>query len=1126
MKRSTRVLLSSLASLMLANTAFASPTKAELDAHKKIVGYFPEWGVYSAHNNYAPSDTPFDKLTHINYAFARIIDGKVAIFDDWAATGITFGEAWDSEYKGNLGQFKKFKKTFPDTSVLISVGGWTQSAGFHDAALTEANRKIFADSCVDFIRQWDFDGVDIDWEFPTQQREPDLIDNANDTGTPKADAGEKQTFTLLLKAIREALDKAGEEDGKYYQLTAAVGASVTTINNVETDKYHQYLDFINIMSYDMHGAWEKVTNHQSALFSNPNIPDPYALTIDNAVRLMKEAGVPSEKIVIGSPYYSRGWKGVKNDGNMAAYPGLNATATGGANGIWDGGRAAGVNPYYHIKANMETSSDFVKYRDEFSKVPYLYSESKGEMYTYEDEVSIGVKAEYVNDNSLGGVIFWELSADYPSKGSTLTNVLFDKVLHGVHPRYANEELTHTSSSSANSSSNSSSSISSSASSISSDASSSTSSTITIDGIALWSASDIYVEGDKVYYNDKVYVAKWWNKGNSPNPSNANPWREDGITTSSSSSQEVSSASSSSLSSIETSSSSSEQASSASSDTDSNVVAFDRNTIYVKGDYVSFEGAIYMAKWWTKGEAPLEKEWGPWQWVESIEIQPPVQSSSSSSSSLTPPPASSSSSSNVSVIPPVSSSSSSLASSVNNSGDTYDGTKIYVAGDRVIYNGVEYEAQWWNQGEAPQDKLYTAWKKIGTAIISSSSSSANSSVTLSSSSSTLSSASSQASSSSAPSAGAYQMSRSELEAKESTLTSFDLMAKVKDSIRTIDNVEVEKIQALRGANPSNVRRVESIISEADWEYIFAKRSPEYTYENFLKAVGKFPAFCGDYSDGRDAEQICRTSLATMFAHFTQETGGHTSHWEVEEWRQGLVHVREMGWNEEMRGGYNGECNPAVWQGQTWPCGTFDNGDFKSYFGRGAKQLSYNYNYGPFSEAMTGSVRTLLDNPELVADTWYNLASAVFFFTYPQPPKPSMLHVIDGTWQPNSEDIANGLTKGFGVTTQIINGGVECGGSVEVQQSVNRIDYYRNFAAYLNVTIADSEVLGCKGMKQFSTGGNGALEIYWEQDWGYDASKPEGKAYACKLVGYQTPYSAFKAGDYAKCVDAHFDIEITE
>ena len=203
----------------------------------------------------------------------------------------------------------------------------------------------------------------------------------------------------------------------------------------------------------------------------------------------------------------------------------------------------------------------------------------------------------------------------------------------------------------------------------------------------------------------------------------------------------------------------------------------------------------------------------------------------------------------------------------------------------------------------------------------------------------------------------------LQAVELALTSTELMSQVKASIATRDNQIVEQIHAGNSTNPSNVQRVESILSSADWDYIFPKRAVEYSYENFLKATGKFPAFCGDYNDGRDADAICRKSLATMFAHFTQETGGHTAHWDVEQWRQGLVHVREMGWNEDMRGGYNGECLASSWQGQTWPCGTFEDGEFKSYFGRGAKQLSYNYNYGPFSEAMFGDVRVLLDNPKL-------------------------------------------------------------------------------------------------------------------------------------------------------------------
>jgi len=202
----------------------------------------------------------------------------------------------------------------------------------------------------------------------------------------------------------------------------------------------------------------------------------------------------------------------------------------------------------------------------------------------------------------------------------------------------------------------------------------------------------------------------------------------------------------------------------------------------------------------------------------------------------------------------------------------------------------------------------------------------------------------------------------------------------------------------------------------------------------------------------------------------------------------------------------------------------NGTWKKYYGRGAKQLSYNYNYGPFSDAMYGTVRTLLDKPELVSDTWLNLASAVFFFVYPQPPKPSMLHVIDGTWQPNAADTQAGISAGFGATISIINGGIECGQGTDKPQALNRISYYRSMAAYFNVPIAASEALSCAKMAPFSANGGGAQLLAWDQDWSYDPTRADGKSYACKLVSYQTPYTALKQGDYVRCVEHFFNVTL--
>merc|ERR1719410_281141 len=182
---------------------------------------------------------------------------------------------------------------------------------------------------------------------------------------------------------------------------------------------------------------------------------------------------------------------------------------------------------------------------------------------------------------------------------------------------------------------------------------------------------------------------------------------------------------------------------------------------------------------------------------------------------------------------------------------------------------------------------------------------------------------------------------------------------------------------------------------------------------------------------------------------------------------------------------------------WACGRDAVSDkWRKYYGRGAKQLSYNFNYGQFSQAMFGEGRLLLDHPDFVADTWLNLASATWFLATPQPPKPSMLHVIDGTWQPNAQDQLDGIRPGFGATINIINGGVECNtrDGRESKQAINRIEYY----------------------KQFSAGGAGALPIYWDKDW--------ASPYSCKLVNYQTAHNALVDGEYIDCVEENFKVSI--
>jgi len=362
----------------------------------------------------------------------------------------------------------------------------------------------------------------------------------------------------------------------------------------------------------------------------------------------------------------------------------------------------------------------------------------------------------------------------------------------------------------------------------------------------------------------------------------------------------------------------------------------------------------------------------------------------------------------------------------------------------------------------------------------------------------------------PSANGTPSLRQILE-KEAELVNSPDIKQMRDGLATLDSKQVELVRAGRSLNPPNVLLVESILSPSDWDHLFPLRAPSYTYDNFLKAVSKFPLVCSA------SVPRCRQLLATMFAHFAQETGNHAPGSATPEWRQGLAHLEEMSYSSASRGGaYSSNCNGGQWTAKAWPCGRDEQGKVFSYHGRGAKQLSYNYNYGQFSQVMYGAIRPLLDHPELVASTWLNLASALWFFSTPQPPKPSMLAVMEGTWKPNIQDRSSGLLPGFGLTTNIINGGIECGKGKETQQSKNRIKYYLKFADYLKVPVGSSGLLGCSKMGKFGASGSGAVALYWEQNW--------AKKFECKLVSYVTQYSALLQGDYTKCVNDKFDLDL--
>ena len=386
-----------------------------LPGKQLVVGYFTQWSIYR--RNYLVRDVEKSgaaaAMNVINYAFAAPdANLRCASLDTFADYGKRFdaSESVDGvadtvaqPLKGNFNQLLKLKQMHPHLRVLISLGGWTQSFRFSDAALP-ANREAFVASCIDmFIRgnvapgisaAGVFDGIDIDWEYPGSCGE-------TCSARPEQDVA---NFTALLAEFRKQLEAAeGEvlsatESRPEYLLTIAAPAGAAHYAPIELGAIHGSLDWINIMAYDFHGSWEapRQANHHASLHESP-CDDASADWGAKAVDAYTLAGVPASKLLLGVPFYGRGWGGVP-----AVDHGLCQPATSVPRGVYE----RGINDYEVLDAQGRTD-----FWDDATATHWTFNGS--ELWSYDDDRSLGKKADYVNGNGLRGMMFWELSGDAP-----------------------------------------------------------------------------------------------------------------------------------------------------------------------------------------------------------------------------------------------------------------------------------------------------------------------------------------------------------------------------------------------------------------------------------------------------------------------------------------------------------------------------------------------------------------------------------------------------------------------------------------------------------------------------------------------------------------------------------------
>eukprot|EP00121_Abeoforma_whisleri_P014549 Awhi_evm1s13415 len=352
-------------------------------AHKdtaKVVGYYTNWAQYrTGKAKFEPENIDARMYTHLCYAFAMINEDLSIKTFEW----------------NDVQMYQRFhthvRSQNPNIKTLISIGGWTFSTDpatkhiFPLAASSDVYRRLLCRNLINFSRQHGFDGIDLDWEYPE-------VSHRND-------------FTELLKVCQEEISNEASQNGMVpLQLSIAVAASHTTTPVIyDINEIHKYLDFINLMSYDLHGSWENFSRPHT-LLNAVNEEDPNSYSILRSVDAWLQHGTPGKKLILGMATYGRAQTlagtpnpNIPNIDHPTVHPALRGDYT----------QAEGFLSYYEIEDLIVQGA--TKIYDDVTMTTVVQKDNI--WVAYDDKVTLGMKVDFLESRNLGGAMFWAIDLD-------------------------------------------------------------------------------------------------------------------------------------------------------------------------------------------------------------------------------------------------------------------------------------------------------------------------------------------------------------------------------------------------------------------------------------------------------------------------------------------------------------------------------------------------------------------------------------------------------------------------------------------------------------------------------------------------------------------------------------------